>query len=128
MEVRIWGRVFVSNLCVDLIVSFRDRFFPPRAVTKIIEALKASTLRLPIIGKALIPSILFIQLLMSCSVWRLPEVSDDELEIVRNAGVLLLQREIPDSINIQLVVDVLQAVKRAVVAAILDVGGMDTPS
>ncbi|KAG2298611.1 hypothetical protein Bca52824_035083 [Brassica carinata] len=91
---------------------------------EIIEALKASTLRLPIIGKALIPSILFIQLLMSCSVWRLPEVSDDELEIVRNAGVLLLQREIPDSINIQ----VAKAVKRAVVAAILDVGGMDTPS
>ena len=29
------------------------------------------------------------------------KMSDDELEIVRNAGGVLLQREIPDSINIQ---------------------------
>lgn len=28
-------------------------------------------------------------------------MSDDDLEIVRNAGIVLLQREIPDSINIQ---------------------------
>ncbi|WZY70638.1 hypothetical protein YC2023_002878 [Brassica napus] len=39
---------------------------------------------------------------------------DDELEIVRNAGVVQLQREIPDSINIQ----VAKAVKRAVVLVI----------
>ncbi|KAG2259578.1 hypothetical protein Bca52824_078872 [Brassica carinata] len=51
------------------------------------------------------------------------KMSDDELEIVRNAGVVLLQREIPDSINIQ----VAQAVKKACVPVILDVGGMDTP-
>ncbi|CAF1895088.1 unnamed protein product [Brassica oleracea] len=55
------------------------------------------------------------------------KMSDDELEIVRNASGVLLQREIPDSINIQLVGDVLQAVKRAVVPVILDVGGMNTP-
>ncbi|KAG2286447.1 hypothetical protein Bca52824_046051 [Brassica carinata] len=39
---------------------------------------------------------------------------DDELEIVRNAGVVQLQREIPHSINIQ----VAKAVKRAVVPVI----------
>lgn len=31
----------------------------------------------------------------------LEKMSDDELEIIRNAGVVLLQREITDSINIQ---------------------------
>ncbi|KAF3540179.1 hypothetical protein F2Q69_00019551 [Brassica cretica] len=51
------------------------------------------------------------------------KMSDDELEIVRNAGGVLLQREIPDSINIQVVKDV----KRAVVLVILDVGEMDMP-
>ncbi|KAL0694695.1 hypothetical protein Bca4012_061875 [Brassica carinata] len=51
------------------------------------------------------------------------EMSDDELEIVRSAGVVLLQREIPDSINVQ----VAKAVKKAGVPVILDVGGMDTP-
>ncbi|KAH0896711.1 hypothetical protein HID58_046279, partial [Brassica napus] len=57
------------------------------------------------------------------------KMSDDELEIVRNADGVLLQREIPDSINIQLklVVDVLQNVNRAVVPVILDVGEMDMP-
>nr|VDD21449.1 unnamed protein product [Brassica oleracea] len=62
------------------------------------------------------------------------KMSDDELEIVRNAGGVLLQREIPDSINIQNFLSnlswwgcVLQAVKRAVVPVILDMGGMDTP-
>uniref|UniRef100_A0A0D3C1D4 Uncharacterized protein n=2 Tax=Brassica TaxID=3705 RepID=A0A0D3C1D4_BRAOL len=39
---------------------------------------------------------------------------DDELEIVRNAGVVQLQREIPHSINIQ----VAKALKRAVVPVI----------
>ncbi|CAN6994569.1 unnamed protein product [Brassica oleracea var. botrytis] len=48
------------------------------------------------------------------------KMSDDELEIVRNAGGVLLQREIPDSINIQVA-------KVSVVPVILDVGGMDTP-
>ncbi|CAN7098699.1 unnamed protein product [Brassica rapa subsp. narinosa] len=51
------------------------------------------------------------------------KMSDDELEVVRNAGVVLLQREIPDSINVQ----VAKAVKKAGVPVILDVGGMDTP-
>ncbi|CAN6978175.1 unnamed protein product, partial [Brassica rapa subsp. trilocularis] len=51
------------------------------------------------------------------------KMSDDELEIVRNVGGVQLQREIQDSINIQVAKDV----KRAVVPAILDVGGMDTP-
>ncbi|CAH8391075.1 unnamed protein product [Eruca vesicaria subsp. sativa] len=51
------------------------------------------------------------------------KMSDEELEIVRNAGVVLLQREIPDSINIQ----VAKAVKKEGVPVILDVGGMDTP-
>ncbi|KAF8080662.1 hypothetical protein N665_0929s0015 [Sinapis alba] len=51
------------------------------------------------------------------------KMSDDELEIVRNAGVVLLQREIPDYINLQ----VAKAVKKAGVPVILDVGGMDTP-
>lgn len=51
------------------------------------------------------------------------EMGDEELEIVRNAGVVLLQREIPDSINLQ----VAKAVKKAGVPVILDVGGMDTP-
>ena len=31
------------------------------------------------------------------------KMSDDELEIVRNAGGVMLQREIPDSINIQVI-------------------------
>ncbi|KAH0893948.1 hypothetical protein HID58_056377 [Brassica napus] len=47
------------------------------------------------------------------------KMSDDELEIVRNAGGVLLQREIPDSINIQVV--------KVLVPVILDVGEMDTP-
>ncbi|XP_033136150.1 ribokinase-like [Brassica rapa] len=51
------------------------------------------------------------------------KISDDELEVVRNAGVVLLQRELPDSFNIQ----VAKAVKKVGVPVILDVGGMDTP-
>ncbi|CAN6817550.1 unnamed protein product [Brassica oleracea var. botrytis] len=47
------------------------------------------------------------------------KMSHDELEIVRNAGGVLLQREIPDSINIQVV--------KVLVPVILDVGEMDTP-
>ncbi|KAL0649833.1 hypothetical protein Bca4012_092524 [Brassica carinata] len=73
----------------------------------------------------LVSSIQFVQLLISCTVCRLPyprlyrrqnsiiivggdntsgwseKMSGDELEIVSNAGVVLLQRVIPDSINIQ---------------------------
>ncbi|XP_010537672.1 PREDICTED: uncharacterized protein LOC104812287 [Tarenaya hassleriana] len=48
---------------------------------------------------------------------------DDDLEVVRNAGVVLLQREIPDFVNIQ----VAKAAKKAGVPVILDVGGMDAP-
>ncbi|KAL0682051.1 hypothetical protein Bca4012_048898 [Brassica carinata] len=96
------------------------------------RALKASTLHLPIIRKlwVYIPDLKHT----ICSAvdvvhgganmkgWT-EKMSDDELEIVRNAGGVLLQREIPDSINIQ----VAKAVKRAVVPVILDMGGMDTP-
>ncbi|KAJ4829295.1 hypothetical protein Tsubulata_000992 [Turnera subulata] len=46
-----------------------------------------------------------------------------DLELVRNAGIVLLQREIPDSVNIQ----VAEAAKNAGVPVILDAGGMDTP-
>ncbi|CAI0440772.1 unnamed protein product [Linum tenue] len=57
---------------------------------------------------------------MSC--W--PEkLGDQDLEIVKSAGIVLLQREIPDSVNIQ----VAQAAKDAGVSVILDAGGMDTP-
>ncbi|RID48322.1 hypothetical protein BRARA_I04843 [Brassica rapa] len=51
------------------------------------------------------------------------KISDDELEVVRNAGVVLLQRDLPDSFNIQVAKDV----KKVGVPVILDVGGMDTP-
>ncbi|KAK9070569.1 hypothetical protein SSX86_010971 [Deinandra increscens subsp. villosa] len=53
-----------------------------------------------------------------------PENLDDsDLEIVKNAGIVLLQREIPDSINIQ----VAKAARSAGVPVILDAGGMDAP-
>lgn len=57
---------------------------------------------------------------MSC--W--PEkLSDEDLEVVRKAGVVLLQREIPDLVNIQ----VAKAARSAGVPVILDAGGMDAP-
>lgn len=57
---------------------------------------------------------------MSC--W--PEkLSDEHLEIVKNAGIVLLQREIPDSVNIQ----VAKAARSAGIPVILDAGGMDAP-
>uniref|UniRef100_A0A803NXU4 Ribokinase n=1 Tax=Cannabis sativa TaxID=3483 RepID=A0A803NXU4_CANSA len=57
---------------------------------------------------------------MSC--W--PEtLSDKDSELVRNAGIVLLQREIPDSVNIQ----VAQAARSAGVPVILDAGGVDSP-
>ncbi|CAN4104302.1 unnamed protein product [Withania somnifera] len=57
---------------------------------------------------------------MSC--W--PEkLSDEDLEIVRTAGIVLLQREIPDFVNIQ----VAKAARNAHVPVILDAGGMDSP-
>ncbi|KAF3442313.1 hypothetical protein FNV43_RR16229 [Rhamnella rubrinervis] len=57
---------------------------------------------------------------MSC--W--PEtLSDEDLEVVRNAGIVLLQREIPDSVNIQ----VAKASRSAGVPIILDAGGVDAP-
>ncbi|XP_068665277.1 ribokinase [Aristolochia californica] len=48
-------------------------------------------------------------------------LSEDDLEVVRKAGVLLLQREIPDSVNIQ----VAKAAKDAGVPVIMDAGGME---
>ncbi|XP_016451082.1 ribokinase [Nicotiana tabacum] len=57
---------------------------------------------------------------MSC--W--PEnLADEDLEIVRNAGIVLLQREIPDFVNIQ----VAKAARKAHVPVILDAGGVDSP-
>ncbi|XP_054812958.1 ribokinase isoform X3 [Prosopis cineraria] len=50
-------------------------------------------------------------------------LSDENLEIVRNSGIVLLQREIPDSVNIQ----VAKAAKAAGVPVIMDVGGVDAP-
>ncbi|KAF1866570.1 hypothetical protein Lal_00017953 [Lupinus albus] len=46
---------------------------------------------------------------------------DGDLEVVRNAGIVLLQREIPDSVNIQ----VAKAARSAGVPVIMDAGGMD---
>ncbi|XP_047060409.1 ribokinase-like [Lolium rigidum] len=51
------------------------------------------------------------------------EVDPEDLDLIRHAGVLLLQREIPDWVNIQ----VAQAAKGAGVPVILDAGGMDAP-
>ncbi|CAN1140614.1 RBSK [Linum perenne] len=57
---------------------------------------------------------------MSC--WP-DKLTDEDLKIVKNAGIVLLQREIPDSVNIQ----VAQAAKASGVSVILDAGGVDTP-
>ncbi|XP_027170936.1 uncharacterized protein LOC113770621 [Coffea eugenioides] len=57
---------------------------------------------------------------MSC--W--PNIlSDKSLEVAKNAGILLLQREIPDSVNIQ----VAKAAQSAGVPVILDAGGVESP-
>ncbi|XP_016581069.2 ribokinase isoform X2 [Capsicum annuum] len=57
---------------------------------------------------------------MSC--W--PEnFSYEDLEIVRSAGIVLLQREIPDFVYIQ----VAKAARNAGVPVILDAGGVDSP-
>ncbi|KAG5546021.1 hypothetical protein RHGRI_018257 [Rhododendron griersonianum] len=50
-------------------------------------------------------------------------MSDDDLELVRSAGIVLLQREIPDFVNVQ----VAKAAKTAGVPVILDAGGVDAP-
>ncbi|KAK4439083.1 Ribokinase [Sesamum alatum] len=47
----------------------------------------------------------------------------EDLEVVKNAGIVLLQREIPDSVNIQ----VAKAARSAGVPVILDAGGVDAP-
>ncbi|XP_061345327.1 ribokinase [Gastrolobium bilobum] len=47
----------------------------------------------------------------------------ENLELVSSAGIVLLQREIPDSVNVQ----VAKAAKSAGVPVILDAGGMDAP-
>ncbi|KAL0906514.1 hypothetical protein M5K25_025012 [Dendrobium thyrsiflorum] len=51
------------------------------------------------------------------------KVRREDLEIVATAGVVLLQREIPDRINIQ----VAEAAKNAGVPVILDAGGVEGP-
>ncbi|KAL1349881.1 hypothetical protein HN51_026368 [Arachis hypogaea] len=57
---------------------------------------------------------------MSC--W--PEIlPQHDLDVVRNAGIVLLQREIPDAVNIQ----VAKAARSAGVPVIFDAGGMDSP-
>ncbi|CAI9757104.1 unnamed protein product [Fraxinus pennsylvanica] len=50
-------------------------------------------------------------------------LSEEDLEVVKNAGIVLLQREIPDSVNIQ----VAKVAKSALVPVILDAGGVDAP-
>ncbi|KAL0443649.1 UNVERIFIED_CONTAM: Ribokinase [Sesamum latifolium] len=47
----------------------------------------------------------------------------EDLEVVKNAGIVLLQREIPDSVNIQ----VAETARSAGVPVILDAGGVDAP-
>jgi ribokinase len=47
--------------------------------------------------------------------------SDEDLEIVKKAGIVLLQREIPDFVNLQ----VAKAARSAGVPVILDAGGVD---
>ncbi|WCJ32380.1 Ribokinase [Euphorbia peplus] len=51
------------------------------------------------------------------------DFSGDDFGVVRNAGIVLLQREIPDFVNVR----VAKAAKSAGVPVILDAGGMDTP-
>ncbi|KAF5766532.1 putative ribokinase [Helianthus annuus] len=48
-------------------------------------------------------------------------LGDGDLEVVKSAGIVLLQREIPDGINVQ----VAKAARSAGVPVILDAGGMD---
>ncbi|KAG1346788.1 Ribokinase [Cocos nucifera] len=48
---------------------------------------------------------------------------EEDLEVIRRAGVLLLQREIPDRVNIQ----VAQVAKSAGIPVILDAGGVEDP-
>ncbi|MFS7946951.1 putative ribokinase [Helianthus anomalus] len=50
-------------------------------------------------------------------------LGDGDLEVVKSAGIVLLQREIPDGINVQ----VAKAARSAGVPVILDAGGMDAP-
>ncbi|KAH6780838.1 pfkB-like carbohydrate kinase family protein [Perilla frutescens var. hirtella] len=50
-------------------------------------------------------------------------LTPEDLEVVKNAGIVLLQREIPDSINIQ----VAKAARSSGVPVILDAGGVDAP-
>ncbi|MBA0584880.1 hypothetical protein Gorai_015675 [Gossypium raimondii] len=73
------------------------------------------------------------------------KLSDQDLDVVKNAGIVLLQREIPDSVNIQVakirvgysqfkveeivdnIVTATLAAKGAGVTVIMDAGGMDAP-
>ncbi|KAF5175177.1 Ribokinase [Thalictrum thalictroides] len=52
------------------------------------------------------------------------EFSNDVLEVVKNAGIVLLQREIPDSVNIQ----VAKVAQNAGVQVLMDAGGMERPT
>ncbi|KAK8698367.1 hypothetical protein V6N13_114489 [Hibiscus sabdariffa] len=51
------------------------------------------------------------------------KLSDQDLDLVKKAGIVLLQREIPDFVNIQ----VAKAARSAGVTVIMDAGGMDAP-
>ncbi|PIA30058.1 hypothetical protein AQUCO_05700039v1 [Aquilegia coerulea] len=51
-------------------------------------------------------------------------IGDDTNEVVKNAGIVLLQREIPDSVNIQ----VAKAARNAGVPVLMDAGGMERPT
>ncbi|KAJ3670779.1 hypothetical protein LUZ60_008205 [Juncus effusus] len=51
------------------------------------------------------------------------KLGDEDLKLVKSAELLILQREIPDSVNIQ----VAKAAKEAGVTVIMDAGGMDAP-
>ncbi|XP_021288825.1 uncharacterized protein LOC110420006 [Herrania umbratica] len=57
---------------------------------------------------------------MSC--WP-DKLSDQDLDVIKKAGIVLLQREIPDSVNIQ----VAMAARSEGVTVIMDAGGMDAP-
>ncbi|KAB2616077.1 ribokinase [Pyrus ussuriensis x Pyrus communis] len=58
-------------------------------------------------------------------------ISDEDLKLVNNAGIVLLQREIPESVNVQVAKFVDENVvgrsKCRCIPVILDAGGMDSP-
>ncbi|CAI9784299.1 unnamed protein product [Fraxinus pennsylvanica] len=56
---------------------------------------------------------------------------EEDLEVVKNTGIVLLQREIPDSVNIQVakvrLISIVSRLRSALVPVILDAGGVDAP-